>query len=459
MTGTINYFLGIDIGTSKISVLALRSDSPRPIDIVSENSSCEAKCENGFSEQNPEIIKAKTVFLINKIRRRVKNRISGIGLTGQMHGMLLVDKNLKPLTNLITWQDRRSEKLIPEISAKTKNISFHERGSLIRPGYMGASLYWFYKNKLVPPNVHKACFIHDWIGASLTEQSVIFTDPTDAASSGLFDIRQTDWHWQLINNLGIEKDIFPEIKNSGEITGFTGDGTPVSCAFGDNQASIFGSVYGYKEKDCININIGTGSQASIIVDNFGKLSANFEVRPYLNRKYILVGASLNGGVVYSLLKNFFESCGLKFGRISQDKIFETMNRLASTVPHGCNGLVCLPYFFGERGSEELKASFTGMDVNNFTVSHFSRSVLEGMVRILYEFYEKMGRKRKYIVGSGNAIRRNQVLQEIVKETFNMDIRLTPHEEEAAYGASLLAASVVGGYVASEKGAIPGSKTG
>ena len=448
-----SYFLGIDIGTSKISVLALDGNSGKPIDFVSEKSSSDVKCEKEFSEQNPQMIKARTVYLITKIKKRIKNRISGIGLTGQMHGMLLVDRNLRPLTNLITWQDRRSEKLIPEISNRTKNVNFHECGSRIRPGYMGASLYWFYKNKALPTNVHKACFIHDWIGTNLTEQNLIFTDPTDAASSGLFNIRKMDWHWKLIMRLGFAKELLPAVKNSGEIIGFTRDGVPVGCAFGDNQASILGSVYGYEEKDSININIGTGSQISIIIDNFVRLSGNFELRPYLNRKYILVGASLNGGTVYSVLKDFFESCGLRFGRIKRNDIFEIMNRLASGVPYGCNGLVCSPYFFGERGREELKASFTGLDANNFTVSHVSRSMLEGMVRILHEFYGKMRRKRKYVVGSGNGIRRNQVLQEIIEQIFDMDLKLSPYEEEAAYGASLLAARVIGGHVT------PESKTG
>lgn len=148
------------------------------------------------------------------------------------------------------------------------------------------------------------------------------------------------------------------------------------------------------------MNMGTGSQVSVIVNNFIRFSSNLELRPYLGGKYILVGASLNGGAVYSVLKDFFASIGINFWRIKEDNIFETMNKLASKVPYGCDGLSCSPYFFGERGREELKAAFSGLDPGNFTVSHISRSVLEGMVRILYEFYKKMRKKRKYIVGSG-----------------------------------------------------------
>ena len=438
-------YLGIDVGTSKICVLALDGISGRPIDIVSEKNSSGVKCEKGFSEQDPKIIREKTIYLVNKIRRRIKSEISGVGITGQMHGMLLVDKSLKPLTNLITWQDKRSEKLIPEILSKAGDNPFCECGCLIRPGYMGASLFWFYKNKLIPKNVYKACFIHDWIGANLANQNFMFTDPTNAASSGLFNVKKMDWNRELIGKLGIKEKIFPEIRSSGETIGFTKEGVPVGCALGDNQASILGSFHGYRDGECINMNIGTGSQVSVIVRNFTKISDGLELRPYLNGKYILVGASLSGGAAYSVLRDFFESVGMKLCGVRGDSIFQKMNRLASKAPEGCDGLVCSPYFFGERGREELKASFNGLDANNFTVSHVSRAMLEGMVRVLHEFYGRMRKKRKYIVGSGNGIKRNRVLQKVTEKTFNMDLKLSPYEEEAAYGTALLAAKSGGEY--------------
>jgi len=463
-------YLGIDIGTSKICVLALNSYSIKPVEIISEKNFSVVKTEKDFSEQDPKIIKQITFDLINKIRKKIKFPISGIGITGQMHGMLFVDKNLKPLSNLITWQDKRSKNLIEEIQHKTKGIEFSECGCYIKPGYMGSTLYWFYKNNLVPKNIYKVCFIHDWLGACLTQHNEIFTDPTDAASSGIFNIKKMDWHWNFIEKLRIKKEIFPTIKNSGEIIGFTKEGIPVACAFGDNQASIFGSVtynnlvadssgsviktngsnFGKTEmktyfennlnklwRECIIINIGTGSQVSVILDKFVKFREGLELRPYIDGKYILVGASLNGGSIYSVLKDFFITAGKSFWKIKQENIFETMNKLASKIPFGCDGLVCEPYFFGERINEELKASFVGLDINNFTVSHFCKAILEGMIRILYNYYKSMKQNRKYIIGSGNAIKRNEVLQKIIKQTFNMELKLNLIDEEAAYGAALL----------------------
>ena len=114
-----------------------------------------------------------------------------------------------------------------------------------------------------------------------------------------------------------------------------------------------------------------------------------------------------------------------------------MNKLASKVPPGCDGLWFNPCFFGERGREGLKASIMGLDATNFTPGHLSRGALEGMIKILYNYYENMAEPRKYIIGSGNAIKKNKVLHEIIEQIFNLKLKLNTIQEEAAYGAALL----------------------
>jgi sedoheptulokinase len=424
----MSIFLGIDIGTTKICVLAYDSVTRKPVVVLSETNASTVKIKKEFAEQNPVVIKQITFRLIDKIKKQIKSPVSGIGVTGQMHGMLIVDKNLNPLTNLVTWQDKRATELIPEIHKKTGSINYRECGCRIRPGYMGATLYWYHKTRSMPKTAYKTCFIHDWIAASLTEQREICTDPSDAASSGIYDISKLEWHSGMINKLGIDKKLLPELKPSGTVIGQTKDGIPVGCAFGDNQASIYGSIVasGFNWKDCIVLNIGTGSQVSVITDKFTKVDGMLELRPYLDNKYLIVGASVNGGISYSLLRDFI--IGLEY---------EQMNKFADCISPGSDGLVCNPYFFGERGNEQLKASFTGIDKNNFTVAHVCRAVLEGMTRMLYNYYKDMNQKRNCIIGSGNAVKRNDVLQKIVQQTFGMKLKLNKIEEEAATGAAIL----------------------
>ena len=380
----MNLYLGIDIGTTKICVLALNSKTGKPAFSASEQNNSNVSTGPVFYQQDPEKIKKTVLRLIGRAVEKTEKKISGIGLTGQMHGMLFVDRRLRPLSKLITWQDQRATGLITEIRKKAGR-SAGECGCAISPGYLGATLYWFTKNKKVPNGAYKACFIHDWIATLLTKEKQLFTDPTDAAGSGLFNFKKNQWHWDLIDKLGLNRGLFPEIRASGEIIGYTGSGIPVHCAIGDNQASALGSGAG---AGSINVNIGTGSQVSVITDKFVKPSGPLELRPYFNGKYLLVGRSLKGGAVYARLKR-------KLGIT-----YEEMNRRAEK-PGPC------------------------------------RRTLEAMAKSLHSLYLRAGINKHKLCGSGNAIKKNPVLRDIISKTFKMKLNLPSHDEEAAWGAALL----------------------
>ncbi len=433
----MSYLIGLDIGTSKICALVFDTRKNKALFVLSRENSSFVKIKKEFSEQNPKKIK-NIVFTLLEIIRKKFNNISAIGITGQMHGGLIVDRKLQPLTNLITWQDKRAKGMIPEIIRKVGEDRFYDCGCLIQSGYMGATLYWLKKYKMIPENAYKVCCIHDWIAAQLMRKKNLYTDPTDAASSGLFNVRKREWNHEVIERLNIEESLLLELKNSGEVIGFTEDEIPVCCAFGDNQASVYASFHRYEGEKAVNLNMGTGSQISLIIKKFKSYKLPFEIRPYMDGGYLMVGASLNGGIVYSLLKDFFVSLGMNFWGVKEKNVFNKMNLLALKAPQGCDGLICNPYFFGERGQGKLKASFVGITHYNFTPSHICRAVLEGMVRVLHNFYVKMGEKKEYIVETGNAIKENKLLQEIVIKTFKMDLKLSSCSEEAAYGAASLA---------------------
>jgi len=186
-------YLGIDIGTSKICVLVIDGNTKKTIKVISEQIKSAITSPYNYFEQDPYKIKAITLRLVKQIKKRLRCKIMGIGITGQMHGMLFIDDNLKPLSNLITWQDKRSMNLIKEIQKKLENIEQKRTGCRINPGYMAATLYWHIKNNCIPKNAYKACFVQDWIAACISSSKNIYTDPTDAASSGIFNIKTIDW--------------------------------------------------------------------------------------------------------------------------------------------------------------------------------------------------------------------------------------------------------------------------
>ncbi|MCK4966674.1 hypothetical protein KAS50_06565, partial [bacterium] len=364
--------------------------------------------------------------------------------------MLLVDKDKNPISNLITWEDRRCLSIIEDSTYIDKIRAVQRKrenrnGCVLSSGYMGATLYWFCKNGLLPDETYKAVSIGDYIFGILTGGE-IFTDSTYAASSGVFDIVNGWWDEELISNLGIPADIFPEISEPGEIKGYlqktvsekTGlpSGIPVSCAIGDNQASVLGSLNNWGD---VVVNIGTGSQISFLTDEYS-YTGGLEVRPFFDGKYLYTGAGLCAGRAYSLLNDFILDIGKTFfGIDNAGDVFEIMNKSAEMT--GADGLVCDTRFEGTRGNSDIKGAFLNVNKKNFTIAHFCRAVLEGIVNELYEYYMKNKpaiEEECSIIASGNAVRKNPVMGMIIALIFGMPVKIPLYEEEAAYGAGLFA---------------------
>ena len=441
--------MGIDIGTSKVCVLAVDGESRRPVRVAtapnSGRASGRASTLRGF-EQDPQRILETVRLLISEVCESLDCRISGMAFTGQMHGTLLVDSDFRPLTPLITWQDMRAVDMMGEVAAKTAEMHPEARGCAINPGYAAATLYWFCRGNRLPAKASKAFFIHDWVRSCFLREPVMLTDPTSAASAGVFDLRTGDWDWEAIRALEIPEDLFPEVRPSGQVVGYAEEGTPVRCGLGDNQASVAGSCPLGCEEDLAVINFGTGSQISLVERTFEPRGRSYEVRPYLLGRFLYAGASPNGGAVYALLERFFREIVREYRNTdSAEKadpvdsdVFGVMNRLASKAPAGAGGIACRPYFYPERGTEGERAVLAGITEANFTAVNLIRAVLEGMVGVLYDMYREMGKPRSAIVGAGNGIKQNAVLRSIVEDVFQTDCTPSSCDEEAAYGAALLA---------------------
>jgi len=316
----VKYFIGLDIGTSKIGAVMIDSANAELVSFVgaANDSNIAFKSEDRllWSEQSPKIILERVFEVLHILKNQSGvpgEDIDGIGITGQMHGVVVVDEEREPVTNLITWEDRRCLSLMPDKNHTYLDVIldiFRNRdntGCIPSSGYMGCTLFWLSKNNLLPYRNVKASFISDFVCSQLTGGN-IYTDITNAASSGVFDILKNSWYKDFIDELDIPYSIFPEVLRPGEIAGKlqstvsekTGIpcGIPVCCAVGDNQASVLGSL---KDWNDIVINIGTGSQISFITDFFNP-DNNFEMRPFFDDKYLLVGAALCGGRAYTLFR-------------------------------------------------------------------------------------------------------------------------------------------------------------
>ncbi|MCW4021114.1 MAG: FGGY family carbohydrate kinase [Candidatus Bathyarchaeota archaeon] len=456
-------FMGVDMGTTKIAALLLDTSSGdiKAINVVpnrSEVTNVNDKAK-GRSEWDAEKAAELTFKAIAGVTKHsALRKIEGICVTGQMHGTVLVSPDRRVLTPFIGWQDRRCDEKMRgrDISYIDRMIElagehgFQREGCHPATGYMGSTLFWLKENNALPSEPATACFLPDYIVMRMTGQPPV-TDPTNAGSSGIFDIVSRQWDSALIRKLGIPSDLMLEVKNSGEVLGgLTAEaaektglarGTPVCVACGDNQASFFGSVA--DRRDTALVNIGTGGQISLWVPEY-TAAKEVDTRCFLDESYLLVGAGTCGGRSYALLNRFFLEVGRAFfGAKGDEELYGEMTRLAAKTPPGSDGLTCDPLFTGTRLNPNLRASWLGMSELNFTPGHLARALLEGVAQRFKTMYDGMLESavspRVRLVGSGNGVRKNQLLAKILSDKFGMPLQVPVNTEETALGAAILSA--------------------
>ena len=454
-------YLGLDMGTTTITAVVLDVGNGKVVTVQSVANGCEVTSvedrRTGRSEWD-----AEGMFLLSlKVMKdavEIAGPVEGIGVTGQMHGMLVVDKKGDPIGPFVGWQDRRGmdnfgdTTVVGHMQDIAREMDVFERGCRPHPGYLGTTLFWLAQKGGLPEGA-MASFLPDWIVAKLTDTRPV-TDATNAAGSGLYDTVDGVWREDLIEQLGLGIDLLPEVVKSGsrlgdvvsDVAGFL-SGMPVCVACGDNQASFAGSVGDYAGS--VLVNIGTGGQVSAYVSEVGG-TAELEARPFMDGGFLLVGAGLVGGRSYAWLRDFFREIGQAFysGEGNED-LYDVMNRLAVNVPKGSDGLICEPLFTGTRREPDRRGIWSGVGTANFTPGHMARALMEGLAEQFVSLYSEMDLMgvggRTTLVGAGNGIRKNVLLREILEDCFGMTMRVPKHTEEAAFGAALMSAASDGAF--------------
>ena len=174
------------------------------------------------------------------------------------------------------------------------------------------------------------------------------------------------------------------------------------------------------------------------MDRTDTIGKNLEIRPYLFGKYLLCGSALCGGKAYSILETFFSKYAavITNNKASQ---YETMNDLAQKAYSEKRTLRVSTQFCGTRANPDLRGAITEIDDENFTPENLILGVLQGMVDELKLYFDSMGQNQiTGLIASGNAVKRNPVLQMLLKDTFRLTVELVDNDEEAAIGAALYA---------------------
>ncbi|PVD49867.1 hypothetical protein DC498_22755 [Terrimonas sp.] len=436
------HFIGIDIGTTSICGVIYDFLNQKTEAINVENESGIAVDNSWEKIQDPQWIVACVIQIIKKFESKYSD-IKGIGITGQMHGIVYVDNNGNAVSPLYTWQDNRGNLIL------NNNITYAEfltdySGYDLSTGYGLVTHFYNIKNSMLPQSAVKLCTIMDYTVMKLTGRTEPLTDHTNAAGLGFFNAREKKFDLSSLGSIGIDISMLPEIGESAALTGYYNSNIPVYSAIGDNQAGFIGSVRDRKKS--IHVTIGTSSQLSIFSKEFFKVSS-LDTRPFPGGGYILVGAALSGGQSLSVLQSFFDSVIRVSSRNTTEvaDFYEMINALDYTKGDPA-GLTVTTLFNGSRSNPFGRGSISNISTKNFTARDLILGFMRGICNEIYDFYSKMPyelKKDKHIViGSGNAIKKNNLLCRVLEETFNFRVVKSGHDEDAAFGACI--AAVVGG---------------
>jgi sedoheptulokinase len=427
--------IGLDIGTTTICGSVIDGLSGAVIESVTIPNDSSLKGSEAWEKiQDPAVILTNAKEVISRFLLQHKP-IKGIGITGQMHGILYLNANGNAISPLYTWQDGRGELPAQDGRSYVEGLSL-KTGYKLATGFGAVTHYYNMQHAAVPSGAKCFCTIHDYVAMKLAGCFAPVTHISDAASFGLFDLERGCFDSAALENAELKAEMFPAVTKGFDLLGKTEDNVPVFVAIGDNQASFIGSVRDMKNS--ILVNVGTGSQISLYAQKF-TTDSSMETRPCIDNSYLMTGSSLCGGRAYAILEKFFTSVAELSG-IKSDLMYPLMDRLSEGYASLPNKLQISTKFSGTRENPSLRGSIINLREDNFTPQHFVCGILEGTVNELYEKYHTLGdsaeNKPSLLIGSGNGIRKSTVLQQMFSQKFGMTVKIPKHKEEAAYGAAL-----------------------
>lgn len=439
--------LAVDLGTSGIKISLFEEN--RLLQNESETYAVITK-NIYYAEQDPEEWWSAFVRCVKRIRMKFPNELNHvavIGLSGQMHGLVCVDKSLKVLRPAIIWLDSRSAGEIQKLKRtdvyqKVVSRSLNQPS----PGFAFPSLLWMREKETAAYEaIYKIMHPKDYLRLRLSGK--VFTDESDASASGIFDTINRTWQYEEMEELGICTEIFPEVKNAfavfaelsqegAEETGLK-KGIPIATGAGDQPCYCLGNGLINSEK--LSLNIGSSGQVSV----FSKLpvfDSEFRTQTFchaMKEAYSVFGATLCAGMTLNWAKHKLFH-GLEYAQ---------MDALAMKVEACSEGLLFLPYLCGERSpimDSQAKAIFYGMRLRHGR-EHMLRAMMEGVVFSLFHSYEvlhEMGFDADYIISSGAGAKSDLWVQ-MQADIFNKPIYRVKLQEQAAVGAAIIAGVGIG----------------
>ncbi|MEA3407504.1 MAG: xylulokinase [Chloroflexota bacterium] len=454
------YLMGIDVGTTGTKVL-----------LIDERGDVLGSAVEGYpmytphpqwAEQDPEDwwdAACRAIRRVLSVPEVDPEEIEGIGLTGQMHGMVMLDAQGKVLRPCIMWNDQRTAAQCEWIMDAVGHDRFLEL-TLNRalPGFTAPKVIWTRENE---PEVYaqaaKILLPKDYLRYRLT--GAYATEVSGASGMALLNVSERAWSEEVLEKLAIPKDWMPHCVESTEITGRitakvaeqTGlpAGVPVVGGAGDQAASAVGT--GIVEPGLVSVTLGTSGVVFAYteepsLDPEGRLHTFCHAVP---NKWHVMGVTLSAGGSF---RWFRDSLGLSekdIAILSDVDPYEILTAEAANAPAGCEGLLFLPYLTGERtpyADPNARGTFFGLTLRH-DKRHMVRAVLEGVaysLRDSIELFHDLAIPIQQVRAVGGGAR-SVMWRQIISDIFGIELVTVNVTDSTAYGAALLAGVGTGVY--------------
>lgn len=440
----MSVYLGIDIGTSSMKAVLIREDggmageAHRAYDLI--------KPEQNMAEQDIEQLWNAVAEALKELSDTYPveaGQIKGIGFSGQMHGLVALDQEGRPVRHAIIWADQRSAESIRHIYQEIPEEEYSRCvGNRLSTGVLVSSLVWVKEHE--PETYRKIRHVvlpKDYIRYRMTGE--LGTDLSDASSTLIFQTAEMDWAYSFMDRLGLDRSLFPAVHASSEVAGQTTaacsrqtglkEGIPVVYGGGDTIVQAVGN--GLFTPGRLIANIGTASQLVTVseqpVCDKGYRTNTFNYAE--NGLWLLMGANLSGGIALKWLKN----------NILREQSYEAMDALAESVPAGSHGCFFLPYLSGERtpwNDPDARGIFFGLGLKTGR-PEMIRSVMEGIIynqKLSLEIFGDIGISFREVIASGGGAR-GKVFRQMEADMFHCPVRTNKVNEQGCIGAAILAA--------------------
>ena len=444
-------FLGID--TSTTSSKALLIDANGEVLAVAASPHTLQTPHALWSEQNPDEwwqAVAASIRMVLRIANLAGDEVAAIGLTGQMHGLVLLDKGGQVLRPAILWNDQRTQNQCDEIHRRIGKEKFIQiSGNAALTGFTAPKILWVAQNE--PEIYARAQHIllpKDYVRFKLTGEYAM--DKADGSGTVLFDLKARTWSKELLSKLGIDPDWMPPTFEGSEVTGqvtptaadLTGlkAGTPVVAGGGDQAAQAVG--VGAVEPGVVALTVGTSgvvfaTTPAPLIEPEGRLHAFCHAVPGM---WHFMGVMLSAA---GSLQWYRDNLAPEMG-------FDELLKEAESVPPGSEGLLFLPYLSGERTPHPdplARGAFIGLTVRHGR-GHMTRSVLEGVAFGLKDCFNLirtagLGEIRQVRASGGGT--KGALWRQILASVLEAELVTVNSPEAAAYGAALLAGVAVGAW--------------